>query len=202
MSPKRQRGFSLIELIVVVAVILAVSALAAPKFLNAIYNIRLRSSAFELSGMLQAVRMQAVQDNRYYYLCYAANNGVTQAWVSATGTCGTAPAATDKQVQLGGNVRIVTSGAPAGIGSVLSFPAPTSVLVTAKPAFGARGLPCYVSGSVCKTIAVTLSGNQVACYLLYLTDTRPVGSNGWAAVSVSPAGRMQVWTYNGSNWGH
>ena len=31
---------------------------------------------------------------------------------------------------------------------------------------------------------------------------QPLGSNSWAAVSVSPSGRVKVWTWSGTAWGN
>jgi hypothetical protein len=119
----------------------------------------------------------------------------TFVWVSDK-TNTTAPAANEPQAQLGGNVRIVTTGNPTG--PTLSF----TPIFDRPPAFNARGIPCLVSGSRCTpNINVIGLGNRIAAFELYLTDTRPVGSNGWATVVLSPAGRTQVFSYNGSNWG-
>ncbi len=197
---KGESGFSLVELLIVVAVVLAVAVMATPKVLQMIYNVRLRSSAYELSGLMQTARTQAIRDNKYLYVCYKSIENSTRAWVAVDNTC-SAPGATDQQIQLGGNVTIVTAGAPSGLTSQLGFSAPSGALVTAKPAFNSRGLPCYLSASRCNNIYNGLAMAQTVSYLVYLTDNRPVGANGWAAVSVSPAGRMQVWSYKGSAWG-
>ena len=196
---KHESGFSLIEVLIVVAVTLIVAAMVTPSVLQMIYNVRLRSSAYELSGLMQAARTQAIRDNKYYYVCYNTVSNATVAWVSANNTC-TAPAATDQQAQMGSNVSIVTSGAPSGLSTNLSFSAPTGILVSAKPAFGARGLPCYVSSNRCNSIYSGGAIAQTVSYITYLTDTRPIEANGWAAVAISPAGRLQVWTYNGRAW--
>jgi prepilin-type N-terminal cleavage/methylation domain-containing protein len=197
----RESGFTMVELIIVVAVVLAVTAMATPKVLQMIYNVRLRSSAYELSGLMQAARTQAIRDNKYLYLCYKVIQNRTRAWVAADNTC-SAPGANDQQVQMGGNVTITTSGAPSGLNStLLSFSPPTGVLVTAKPAFNSRGLPCYLSSGRCSSIYAGAFSSQTVSYILYLTDSRPVGANGWAAVAISPAGRMQVWSYRGNSWG-
>jgi Tfp pilus assembly protein FimT len=198
---KRESGFSIVELLIVVAVVITVTAMATPKVLEMIYNVRLRSSAYELSGLMQGARTQAVHDNKYLYVCYKSIENRTRVWVAADNTC-TAPGASDEQVQLGGNVKIVASGAPAGLNStLLSFTPPSGVLTTAKPAFNSRGLPCYLVSGRCSSIYAGAFSSQTVSYILYLTDSRPLGANGWAAVAVSPAGRMQVWSYRDTSWG-
>lgn len=200
----------MVELTIVTAIILTVSATALPSIVQSMYNVKLRSSASSLAGLMQSARMQAIRDNRYYFVCYAAVNGTMRAWVSRDNACTAstelASGKTPQQIQLGGNVQIVTSGMPGGLNT--GFPLPSGTLATAKPAFNARGLPCYrgTTGR-CDTIGSSSSGigfgvGQVVSYTVYMTDTRPMGQNGWAAVSVSPAGRTQVWVYGGgTSWG-
>ena len=59
-------GFSLIELLIVIAIIMVVAAMATPNVMNAINNIRLRGSAGDVAGLLQQCRQAALHDNRYY----------------------------------------------------------------------------------------------------------------------------------------
>ena len=191
----RESGFSMVELLIVVVVVLVVTAMAAPNIFNIIYNVRLRSAAQTVSGMMQTARMQAVRDNKYYFVRYGTVDGTTMVWVSDK-TDTTAPAAGEPQAQLGQKVRIVVNGNPTA--PTLSF----NPVMDKPPAFNARGVPCLVSGGRCTpNINIIGLGNRIACFMLYVTDDRPVGANGWAAVTLSPAGRTQVTLYNGSTWG-
>ena len=58
--------------------------------------------------------------------------------------------------------------------------------------FNARGLPCSMGvGGVC-----TPGG-----FVFYFQDQRPLGTNGYGAVAVTPAGRIRVYSYNvASGW--
>ena len=195
---KREDGFSTLELVIVVAMVLIVTAMAAPSVFNMIYNIRLRSAAQTVSGMMQTARMQAVRDNKYRYACTGLAEGVTKTWVASSSAC-SVPASIDAQAQLGTGLKLATAGYPGGINTAAGFgPLSTSY----KPAFNERGLPCTVSGGRCLPTVSSVSGPLVATFVIYLTDARPVGANGWAAVTVSPAGRTQVWIWNGSVWNH
>jgi hypothetical protein len=79
------------------------------------------------------------------------------------------------------------------------LPATTPVTPTdtsATPAtFGPRGLPCtplaLTGGSVCDS-----SGGPTA-FWTFLKNTI---SGDWQAVTITPAGRIQKWYYNGSVW--
>jgi hypothetical protein len=37
-------------------------------------------------------------------------------------------------------------------------------------------------------------------FLYYFKDMSQKGSKGWAALSISPAGRIKKWFWSGSNW--
>ena len=78
---KRQSGFSLIELLVVIAIIMVVAAMATPNVMTAINNIRLRSAASEVAGLLQQCRQAAVRNNRYYTIKPATVTGARAAYV-------------------------------------------------------------------------------------------------------------------------
>ena len=62
----RQAGFSLVELLIVAAVMLVVGAMAAPSFFNAIDTYKMRSSAMDMAGLVQRARLKAVKDNATY----------------------------------------------------------------------------------------------------------------------------------------
>jgi len=66
MTQKRGRGFSLIELIIVVAMIMILAAISVPRLLNTVSDINLRYAATNISGLLQAARMQGVRKNTFY----------------------------------------------------------------------------------------------------------------------------------------
>lgn len=57
---RRQRGFTLIELMVTVSVLAILAALAAPSFITLIANQRVSSAAQEMQTLLQFARSQSV----------------------------------------------------------------------------------------------------------------------------------------------
>ena len=61
---------------------------------------------------------------------------------------------------------------------------------TGDPSFNPTGLPCVYSSGVCSN-----SG-----FVSYFHDARPHGQMGWAALTISPAGRLKKWFWNGSSW--
>lgn len=63
-DPARNRGFTLIEIILVVLIIALVTALAIPSFVNAIKGQRLDSAAVDLSVACQEARFEALFGSR------------------------------------------------------------------------------------------------------------------------------------------
>ncbi|WP_165782394.1 GspH/FimT family pseudopilin [Solilutibacter silvestris] len=69
MIRRRERGFTLIELMVTVAVLAIVAAIAAPSFTQLILRSRLTSTANEVVAALQLARMEAIRRNGSTDVC-------------------------------------------------------------------------------------------------------------------------------------
>jgi Tfp pilus assembly protein FimT len=194
----RARGVTLLELIIVAAVSLLVAAILLPNVINAVYNIRLRAAANDLAGLYQDAHFRAIRDNTYYLIRSATIGNSTVFYIDTTAAHnGTSWANGYPTVQLGGNITWATSGYPAVTSMSLGF---VPLVATSLPYFSARGTPCSVSGNTCLNTYTSGPFTIIACYQTFLTDTRPTGSNGWAAVTVSPAGRVRVWMWDGTKW--
>ncbi len=192
MRHKRKSGFSLVEMVVVVAIMMVVAAIAVPNVMNAIYIVRLNSSATSVSSILQATRQQAVRDNSFYYTCWTTGTGGSVWMVKQGSTCGTTPTGTT-QVQVNSTVQILSSGP--SVPPVTGYSPQASNIPVA---FNSRGVPCVVIGGTCLS---NYGSPQVTVgFAIYLKQTRSSGGIDWAAVTVSPAGRVQKWRYNGSSW--
>jgi Tfp pilus assembly protein FimT len=187
----KKGGFSLLEVLIVVGIGMAITAIALPSFTTAIANAKLRGSMTSLSGLLQNCRMIAVKQNKTMTAKYEVrSNGLVGFIKKATDDSGLST--TDSQVEMEAPIdKMITPtgpGAPAGVTSaVLGFTAATGdVLVS----FNSRGLPCLFDSGTCPN-----SG-----FVQYFKDTRIAGNGGWAAISVSPAGRIKRWFWNGAAW--
>ena len=208
MKPIRKHsGFSLIELLIVIAIIMVIAAMATPNIMNAINSIRLRSAASEVAGLLQQCRQAAVRSNRYYTIKPATVTGANAAYVDLNynNTFDNVAPTPEPLIQFPANVTVVSAGAP-NTANLISNCCSTFTPQSAStlPSFNARGLPCVgpaggapPANSVCN---VRDPGNQTVGFIYYMNQARPFGAVGWAAVSVTPAGRIRVWTYSGSTW--
>ena len=209
----RHSGFSLVELLVVIAIIMVVAAIATPSIVNGINGIRLRSAASEMTGIMQQARQMAVRSNKYYTVKPTVLPGGRGAYVDLNYNDtfdGGAPAP-EPMFQLTRGVAIVAAGAPNTanlLGQCCATFAPQNSAVL--PSFNSRGLPCVgpasptppggvggIPNSLCNVRDA--KGGTVG-FVYYLSQARPFGAVGWAAVSVTPAGRIRVWTYDGANW--
>ena len=194
---KERAGFSLLELLAVIGVGSIVTVVAVPVMSNAIANMKLRSNMTSLSGVLQNTRAIAVKQNVAKTACHFNRSDPPYSLVyfvkSATDCTTATVATTDSQVELEAPIVPYTTpfgtGAPAAIDNatlgLLSNP------LTSDPSFNSRGLPCSFSGGTC---------TPNAAFIQYYKDTRFSSSGGWAAISISPAGRIRRWFWSGSAW--
>ena len=192
---ENDRGFSLLEMMAVVSLILVIAGFAVPSLINAINDINLRYTATNLSGLLQTARIQAVKRNAFYGIQPTTlPSGDNAYFVNLQGPT---YATGDPLLPLGSQLQVfqgVGSGAPnegafvAGLGFAV-LPGGTV------PSFNARGLPCT------PTLANTCPQNAGQGFILLVSRTSPLGAIRWVSVVVTPSGRIQVWSCDSNgNW--
>jgi len=191
-------GFSLLELTLVVTIGLIVTTIGMPRMNNVIANIKLRSSMTTVSGLIQNCRMMAVQRNRTLTAKFttATNpvNSMKALITERTDTTNT-PVAANTQVEMEAPISSMDTptgtGAPAAITNAAlglsSDPLPSN------PSFNSRGLPCFYD-----TSTGACAPNNA--FIRYFRDNRIGGAGAWAAISITPAGRIKRWFWNGSSW--
>jgi prepilin-type N-terminal cleavage/methylation domain-containing protein len=189
-------GFSLLEMIVVIAIILVLAAMTIPRVMTQVYSIRIQYSATDLSGLLQRARMEAVRKNSFYSVQYVGGNPAMEQIVDKTLAV---PVPAIPPAVLASSVTAVYgtgSGAPgeAAFVAALNFPTGVAAAATGLPSFNARGLPCVrISATICQQF--TGQG-----FVFFLSGTSAAGAVGWSAVAVTPSGRCEVFSYDGTNW--
>jgi hypothetical protein len=187
---KLSKGFSLFELTFVVAILIVVGMFAIPNMVIVISNARLRAGVTSMSGLLQNCRMSAVKLNRTLTTRFTTVGTATLIGYVKEAPDFSDPKSTDLQAEWEAPVKMMGEpegdGAPSEISSgTLGFtPAST------EPSFNTRGLPCVFASGPC-----TSSG-----FLYYFKDMSQKATKGWAALSISPAGRIKKWFWDGNKW--
>ncbi len=186
----KTRGFSFIEVMIVVAILLIVSIVAIPNMSRVVANSRLRAGMTSMSGLFQNCRMQAIKQNKILTTHFTTPNVAVVAFVKDATV---APILTNSDPQVTWTSPVVQVTSPSGpnapstllTSTVLGF-----TPLTTEASFNTRGLPCYFVSGTCANNG----------FLYYFKDTSQTGSRGWAAISISPAGRIKRWAWSGSIW--
>jgi prepilin-type N-terminal cleavage/methylation domain-containing protein len=195
-----QQGFSLIELLIVVAIGMIAAAMALPLVSNAVNQIHLSSSATDYANLLQIARMRAVQDDTFYYIRTGTSGGDPIAYVDLNGNSSYDTG--EPMMVFASGVTYKAQSAGPALSNLKSQFLPSgsvaqgSLQSTMIPIFGPRGLPCVVSGSACPYLD---AGGKPFSYLLFIQNTQ---NNRWEAVTLNPAARIREWSYdtNSSTW--
>jgi prepilin-type N-terminal cleavage/methylation domain-containing protein len=185
----KRGGFSLIELLVVLAVCLILTAIGRPIFKQFSYNVRLRSAASNISGLMQQARMRAARQNAIYTIGYRAVAGGEQAYIDLDNSNSYDPG----EPVITMSATITPSLAAPGTPFVLVGDT-AGVVYTNNTVLGysPRGLPCAYAAGACPTPAA-------GYFVYYFTDQRDVGV-GWAAVLVTRTGRTKALVWSGTSW--
>ena len=198
------RGFSLIEALIVVSIIFIAAAVVIPTASTAIRSVRLSSSGTRYADLLQQARVLAVRNDTYYSVISvpsATSGAAGTAFLDLNGN-GTyqsgepmmvfAQNVTPKPLDSGPALTNLESAfLPPGQASLDSVNAGKAAN---GPTFGPRGLPC----------TPTTTGGYTTCPFLtatsYITFIQNTDGGAWEAVTVTPAGRIREWRYDGTNW--
>jgi prepilin-type N-terminal cleavage/methylation domain-containing protein len=191
-----QAGFTLAELLVVASIVAIVIGMSIPTMSRAIDNSKLKGAAQTLVGVYQDARVRATQNNTPYEVLVSPA-GVAPARLcvdlNGDGQCGNG----DPLTLVSGGVALNNTNPPPGLNvATLGFnPVQTENSgmrdqnndLTPGLAWNGLGVPCQRSSSTSPCLAVG--------WVQYLQLRRSSGETIYAAVSVSPTGRIRAWTY-------
>ena len=198
-NKQRCEGFSLVELLVVVAIILIISAMALPNIANTLRIVRMKSTGTELAAPFEQARMEAIKRNvnGLQVRNYVDGQGRTRFYLDLDNDRnydGPGAPIPEPMVILPQGYS-VPAAPPAGLN--LKYPGNVNPLVLgpenegAAPAvvlgFNARGLPCQ--GTPCNAMTGALTGTNFATYY---TDGLRTG-----AVAIYQTGKVKIYIYDG-----
>ena len=174
-----QRGFSYIEVAIVVVILMLIASIAIPQAISTMRAFRASSDARSVASQLALAKMRSA-------------DGFTQARLNCDVTanscqlevCTSKGASTCNTFSAEGGPVLLSQGVSFGYGSITT-PAgsQTSIQNTPQVLFNSRSLPVDSTGAP--------TGN----YGLYLTN-----QSGTYAVTVYASGRIAVWRYGNGVW--
>lgn len=185
-----QSGFTLAELIVVVAVVLVVATLSIPNLTRAIDTSRIKGAAQSLAAAYQDARIRATQKDTSYQVLISPP-GISPAQIcvdlDGDGTC----SAGDPVTTFASQIKVSNLGVPVPLG-----PAQLNYLTTDTEHSNASGggLTWNAMGLPCQRTSPTAPCTAMG-WVQHLQLMQANGGVMYAAVTVSPTGRVKVWTF-------
>jgi len=184
-----QSGFTLSELIIVVAIVLVVGGLSIPNLTRAIDTSRIKGAAQSLAAAYQDARIRATQKDTSYQVLISPGTSPAQICIDldGDGTC----SAGDPVTTFAGQIKVSNLGVPVPLG-----PAQLNYLTTDTEHSNAsgKGLTWNAMGLPCQRTSPTAPCTAMG-WVQHLQLLRANGGVMYAAVTVSPTGRVKVWTF-------
>jgi len=171
-----QRGFSLIELVVVLGIMMVLSAVSVPGIVRSINIYRMNTTATALQNLVEVARFNAVRRNSSVSIRQAVVSGQAAYYVDLANG---AYVGTDPVFLVPNYVQMTPLGAPAASTTGL---ANTAALGAGCITFNSRGVVDYTTcgGGVPKVWFVSMGSANT--------------NIGFRAITVTPMGQAKVWT--------
>ena len=180
------KGFSLVELLLSLAVLLVLTAVAIPVVVRSLQSYQLNSVASQFAGMLKFTKFEAIRQNTLVGCQIVRQGSNWFVWVDSNGN-GIADGAEPQMVITGSLTLLPEASVPSPAPIVASLgPGRSSFLyvvwsgVNASVIYDQRGVLYY-------------PGGVTEAYAYYLGN-RNDPNFGYRAIIVLPSGAVQVWT--------
>lgn len=195
-SPRN--GFSLVELVLSLAVLLVITTLAIPVVVRSLQSYQLNSTASQLAGMLKFAKFDAIRQNTAVS-CLIVWNSATSSWtvwVDSNGN-GLADGAEPQMVIAGSNTLLPASSVP-GTSAISGTLGPGGSTLAWTVLSGSNATIWYDQ----RGVVVTSVGGPVIATVSALFLGNPNDPNaGYRAIITLPSGAVQVWTASSAgNW--
>jgi len=184
------RGYSIVELVVSMSLLVVLSAIAIPTMTTSIRSYQLNDGAIRLSDNLKFTRFEAVRKNKPINMLIQWNG---TSWVTGTDSNGnTTIDPSEKQVVFSGFATLLPLGGMPSTGAITTALGVSGLTVLSGSAgqvtFDARG-------------ALQVGGNPPSTvYVFCISDSVP-SQFGYRAVVLLPGGATQIWAASvGGAW--
>lgn len=190
-TPRRAAGFSMVELVMSICVMLILTALAIPSLMRSMRAYQLNSAAASVSDMLKFTRFEAVRRNKQINLQFTQNGPSWIVWTDSFAVGNGGPIdPRDKQQVIGGYPTLLPSGTAPPPGAISAALGGTTPI----PLSGNNGSVTFdARGAIRQGIGGPVSANVYVLYVGNAIDS----DSGYRAVILLPSGSTQIWTAPG-----
>jgi type IV fimbrial biogenesis protein FimT len=178
-----QRGFSLIELVVVMGMMMVLSAITVPSVLQSMNSYRLNVATTSLQNIIEVARFNAVRRNSTISLRQGLVNGQAAFYVDLPNSG--AYVNTDPVYLVPTNVQVAPAAAPAAAATGL---ANTRALAGGCISFNSRGVADYTN----------CGGGVQSVWFISLGMAN--GNAGYRAITLTPMGQAKTWGSASGTW--
>lgn len=186
-----QKGFSLIELLIVVSLVAIVSAIAFPQLNKVLPGIRVKGDTRSLALEMNLTKVRAISENKYYWIKFDTSSGGPWGYKVYADADG------DKSLNVSTDTLVDTVTLSTGIrfgtasGSINKTDNTSCCVPDDGVTFNPETVPFKPSGR----------GDSGAAYLIPATDATGGRKDRMMAVVISPVTyKITVYRYSGNSW--
>jgi Tfp pilus assembly protein FimT len=188
-------GFSMVELVVVVAIILVVSGIAIPQITLTLRTYQISSAANQVADAIKFSRFEAIRRNTT--MKFLTSWSGVRYWVGTDSNGDGTLQASERQYDIAGNVTLLSA---AGVPSSAALPA--ALLVPNITVLSANAATQTISFDPRGGVDFAASAGGVPTVYVFYVGPTTQSTQDYRAVVVMPSGITQVWAGNASSGWH